>query len=144
MSRSRRDWDKDRRDRLGQAAAQDFAQQLALTDGPSELLVQAAKGEKLKPRLRRFIGAKRLGPELFHLVFNPIRDSKIWVFAEETRKDGKTWCECKMQIRNNHEACIESEQLRFLLYQLAESYELIGRYWTLYFWFPLSKLPLNE
>ena len=144
MSRSRIDYDKGRRNRLGQAAAQAFAQEHAESDGPSASLEQAAKGEKLKPHLVDFIRTKRLRPELFQIVFNLIRHSKIWVFAEETRKDGKTWCECKMQIRNNHEAYIESEQLQFLLNQLAESYDLIGQYWSLYFWFPRSQSALNE
>jgi hypothetical protein len=144
MSRSRIDYDKGRRNRLAQAAAQSIAQERAQNDGPSESLVQAAKGEKLKPHLYSFIRAKRLGPELFQLVFNLIRHSKIWVFAEESRKDGKTWCECKIQIRNNHEACIESEQLQFLLNQLAERHDLIGQSWTLYFWFPCPQSALQE
>ncbi|MGA2242228.1 MAG: hypothetical protein ABSH11_09335 [Verrucomicrobiota bacterium] len=144
MSRSRIDYDKGRRNRLGQAAVQAFAEDRAQSDGPSELLAQAVKGERLKSDLVRFVRAKKLRPEIFQRVFNLIRHSKIWVFAEKTREDGNIWYECKMRIRNGHEAYIESEQPQFLLNQLAERHELIGRYWTLYFWFPISNSPLNE
>lgn len=74
----------------------EIAQEQAATDGPPEMLVQAAKGEDLKSSLYTFARSKGISAELFQRVFNLIRHAKLYVFAEETRAGGKTWCECRM------------------------------------------------
>jgi hypothetical protein len=144
MSRSRIDYDKGRRNRLGLDTAQAIAQERAQSDDPSAALIQEIKGERLKPLLVQYIQAKGPKRDISHLVANLIRRSKIRVFAEESAEGGNVRYECEMKIRHGHEAHVDSEQLQFLLNQLAERYDFIGGDWTLYFWLPITKPLSNE
>jgi hypothetical protein len=134
MSRTRIDWEKGNRNERLRDSQSSIQSEEPKKDGIPLRLHERFQAEKLKPLITDYVWSRKPPQKIWPIVQNLIRHSHIKIIAAEIRQDGTSWCQCEMQIHDNHEACIEFDNLPFLLEALAERHELKGRHWILYFW----------
>jgi hypothetical protein len=108
MSRSRRDWDKDRRDQTGLAAVREIAQDHALDDEPPKSFADAACGEKLKGAIRLKVRGHKPDQRLSYVakqayaIERVLHEARIHILASEAKGDGTVNYMCQMKIEYSY------------------------------------------
>lgn len=145
MSRSRQQFDKARRDERQKKSGSSLDFAPAPTDRIPEGLQKQQLSEKLKPILLKHLFArsqnhKHFSEDFLQCLREIILHASVSIVAREPAADSNIRCEVVLDCSCKRGAYIESEQFQFILDTLAETHDLVGNRWLLYFWlsFPES------